>query len=208
LALKLALDYGQGLAEQADERLSTLFSRPTRAMQRKPRLPAPFFVPSNGSRATAIDGPAGHDPQPGSDLIARHRHRQGLAYQCRDAAARCRTLPHFDLCLHLRQHGAALRAVEQALCSSAGENASSTSRVPLANHGRSAEIESGEVKWTRNWRKASNMRRRLLNVAIGVVGAAPEHVELTENWARDPKIVGLTILCRSISNFRAALLLV
>ena len=31
---------------------------------------------------------------------------------------------------------------------------------------------------------------------------------LNENGARDPKVVGLTLLCRSISNFRAAILLV
>jgi hypothetical protein len=54
--------------------------------------------------------------------------------------------------------------------------------------------------------KGIEYAQKLLSVAIGVVGAAPEHVELTENWARDPKIVGLTILCRGISNFRAALL--
>jgi hypothetical protein len=38
-----------------------------------------------------------------------------------------------------------------------------------------------------------------------VVGAA--HVELTEQFAREPKIVALTILCRTISNFRASMLL-
>jgi hypothetical protein len=56
--------------------------------------------------------------------------------------------------------------------------------------------------------KAINYAQKLLDAAIGVVGAAPEHVELNENWARDPKIVALTILCRSITNFRAAVLLV
>lgn len=45
-----------------------------------------------------------------------------------------------------------------------------------------------------------------MSAAIDVVGAAK--VELNQDWARDPKIVGLAILCRSISNFRAALLLV
>ncbi len=56
--------------------------------------------------------------------------------------------------------------------------------------------------------RAINYAQKLLDAAIDVVGAAPEHVELNQNWAQDPKIVGLTILCRSISNFRAAVLLV
>ncbi|MGH9675556.1 MAG: DUF5677 domain-containing protein [Candidatus Acidiferrum sp.] len=47
---------------------------------------------------------------------------------------------------------------------------------------------------------------KMMCAAIDVVGAAK--VELTQDWARDPKIVALTILCRSISNFRAAMLLV
>jgi hypothetical protein len=54
--------------------------------------------------------------------------------------------------------------------------------------------------------KAIWYSEKLMSAAIAVVGAAK--VELNENWARDPKIVGLTILCRSISNFRAAMLLV
>jgi len=54
--------------------------------------------------------------------------------------------------------------------------------------------------------KAIQYSEKLMNAAIDVVGAAK--VELNDNWARDPKVVGLTILCRSISNFRAALLLV
>jgi hypothetical protein len=59
--------------------------------------------------------------------------------------------------------------------------------------------------------KAVDYAQKLLDAAMDVVGAAPEHVELNQDqddWARDPKVVGLTILCRSISNFRAALLLV
>ena len=57
--------------------------------------------------------------------------------------------------------------------------------------------------------RAINYAQKLLDAAIDVVGAAAEHVELNQHdWARDPKVVGLTILCRSISNFRAALLLV
>jgi hypothetical protein len=54
--------------------------------------------------------------------------------------------------------------------------------------------------------RAIDFSQKLLNAAIDVVGAA--HVELNENWAREPKVVGLTILCRSISNFRASVLLV
>jgi hypothetical protein len=56
--------------------------------------------------------------------------------------------------------------------------------------------------------KAINYAQKLLDAAIDVVGAALECVELNQNWARDPKIVGLTILCRSISNFRASVRLV
>jgi hypothetical protein len=56
--------------------------------------------------------------------------------------------------------------------------------------------------------KAIEYAQKLLDAAIDVVGVAPRHVELNEHWALDPKIVGLTILCRSISNFRAAVLLV
>ena len=56
--------------------------------------------------------------------------------------------------------------------------------------------------------KAINYAQKLLDAAINVIGAAPQCVELNHNWARDPKIVGLTILCRSISNFRASVRLV
>jgi hypothetical protein len=54
--------------------------------------------------------------------------------------------------------------------------------------------------------KAFSYAERLLGVAIDVVGAA--QVDLTENWNREPKIIALTLLCRSISNFRAAMILV
>lgn len=54
--------------------------------------------------------------------------------------------------------------------------------------------------------KALQYSEKLMSAAIDVVGVAK--VELTQNWARDPKIVALSILCRSISNFRAAMLLV
>ena len=57
--------------------------------------------------------------------------------------------------------------------------------------------------------KAVNYAQKLLDAAIDVISAAPEHVELNpDDWARAPKVVGLTILCRSVSNFRAALLLI
>jgi Family of unknown function (DUF5677) len=54
--------------------------------------------------------------------------------------------------------------------------------------------------------KALAYSEQLMNAAIEVVGAAK--LELTTDLTRDPKIIGLTILCRSISNFRAAMLLV
>jgi hypothetical protein len=45
-----------------------------------------------------------------------------------------------------------------------------------------------------------------MHAAMSLLDAAK--VELVEDWARDPKIVGLAILCRSMSNFRAAMFLV
>jgi hypothetical protein len=54
--------------------------------------------------------------------------------------------------------------------------------------------------------KAIQYAEKLMSAAIDVVGAAK--IELNQDWARDPKIVGLTILCRSVSNFSAAMLLV
>jgi len=59
---------------------------------------------------------------------------------------------------------------------------------------------------TEETQKAIDYSERLLSVAIDIVGAAK--VELDGEWARHPKIVGLAILCRSISNFRASLLLI
>ncbi|MDF0523305.1 hypothetical protein P0R31_39630 [Bradyrhizobium yuanmingense] len=47
--------------------------------------------------------------------------------------------------------------------------------------------------------------QKLLDTAIEVVGAA--QVTADSSWARNPKVVALTLLCRSLSNFRAALLL-
>jgi hypothetical protein len=54
--------------------------------------------------------------------------------------------------------------------------------------------------------KAIEYAQKLLDAAIAVVEAA--RVELNENGARDPKVIGLTLLCRSISNFRATVRLV
>ena len=49
---------------------------------------------------------------------------------------------------------------------------------------------------------------KLLSTAIDVVGNAHQHIALDQTWARNPKVVAVTILCRSITNFRASLLLV
>jgi hypothetical protein len=54
--------------------------------------------------------------------------------------------------------------------------------------------------------KAIDHAEKLVDAAINVVGAA--HVDLDQSWARNPKVVALTILCRSISNFRASVRLV
>ncbi|WP_156898811.1 DUF5677 domain-containing protein [Bradyrhizobium erythrophlei] len=44
--------------------------------------------------------------------------------------------------------------------------------------------------------------QKLLDASIAVVGAC--HINLNAQGARDPKIVALSLLCRSISNFRAS----
>jgi hypothetical protein len=51
--------------------------------------------------------------------------------------------------------------------------------------------------------KALAYAQKLIDTSLAVVGAA--RVDLNENFARDPKVVAPTILCRSISNFRAAI---
>src|SRR5690349_20763206 len=48
----------------------------------------------------------------------------------------------------------------------------------------------------------------LLSTAIDVVGNAYLHITLDQTRARNPKVIAVTILCRSITNFRASLLLV
>ncbi len=59
--------------------------------------------------------------------------------------------------------------------------------------------EAGSVE------KAKDLAERLFNVAIDVAILAK--VDLDEQWARNPKIVGLTLLSRSLNNFRAAMVL-
>jgi hypothetical protein len=54
--------------------------------------------------------------------------------------------------------------------------------------------------------KAINHAQKMLDAAIEVVGAA--QVKLDQSWARNPKVIALAILCRSITNFRASLILV
>jgi Family of unknown function (DUF5677)/Domain of unknown function (DUF4279) len=54
--------------------------------------------------------------------------------------------------------------------------------------------------------KAIEYGQRLLNAAIDLVGEAK--VELDNQWGRHPHVVALTLLCRSICNFRASLRLV
>jgi hypothetical protein len=53
--------------------------------------------------------------------------------------------------------------------------------------------------------KAVDHAERLLSATINVVGAAK--IDLNQDRARNPIVVGLTILCCSITNFRASLLL-
>ncbi len=53
--------------------------------------------------------------------------------------------------------------------------------------------------------RAIEYSQRLLDASINVVGAA--RIQPDEQRARDPRVIALTLLCRSISNFRAAMLL-
>jgi antitoxin HicB len=66
-----------------------------------------------------------------------------------------------------------------------------------------AQIEEGTDPETA---KAIEYGQRLVNAAIDLVGDAK--VELDDQWARHPHVVALTILCRTICNFRASLRLV
>jgi hypothetical protein len=54
--------------------------------------------------------------------------------------------------------------------------------------------------------KAIEYAQKLLDASISIVGAS--HIQIGPEWARDPKVVALAILCRTISNFRASVLLV
>lgn len=53
--------------------------------------------------------------------------------------------------------------------------------------------------------KAIEYAQKLINAATEVVGGS--EIEVDQNWAQAPKVVGLAILCRSITNFRASLIL-
>ncbi|MDZ5448262.1 DUF5677 domain-containing protein [Labrys sedimenti] len=53
--------------------------------------------------------------------------------------------------------------------------------------------------------QAIEYAQRLSEAAIRVVGSSK--IELNESYARNPKVVALSILCRTICNFRGALLL-
>jgi Family of unknown function (DUF5677) len=53
---------------------------------------------------------------------------------------------------------------------------------------------------------AITFSEKLLGIAIGTVGAA--NVSLSHLGARDPKIVCLALLCRTISNFKGAIVMV
>ena len=53
---------------------------------------------------------------------------------------------------------------------------------------------------------AITFSEKLLGIAIDTVGAA--NVSLSHLGARDPKIVSLALLCRTISNFKGAIVMV
>jgi hypothetical protein len=53
--------------------------------------------------------------------------------------------------------------------------------------------------------KALIFAEKLLGVAIDVVGAAD--VRISAHRARDPKIIALTLLCRTITNFKGAMIM-
>jgi hypothetical protein len=55
-------------------------------------------------------------------------------------------------------------------------------------------------------KKAFEHAQRLLDASINVVGAT--HIRPNEQRPRDPRVIALALLCRSISNFRAAIRLV
>jgi hypothetical protein len=53
--------------------------------------------------------------------------------------------------------------------------------------------------------QAKDLAEKLLGTALDVVGEA--QVTLDKHWAGNPKIVGLALLSRSLTNFRAAMIL-
>jgi Family of unknown function (DUF5677) len=55
--------------------------------------------------------------------------------------------------------------------------------------------------------KAVEFADKLLQVAIDVLAAGAASVKMDDTSVRDPKVVAFALLCRSISNFRAAILL-
>jgi transcriptional regulator with XRE-family HTH domain len=83
-------------------------------------------------------------------------------------------------------------------------------------------LEAAGVEFTGGTRPGARMRTQavmtpaeregiqfaedLLGVAIDLVGAS--RIEITGEGARDPKIVALTLLCRTITNFRNAIVMV
>jgi hypothetical protein len=75
----------------------------------------------------------------------------------------------------------------------------SESAMQTGDHGPAGGIDLETVK-------AIQYAEKLLEVAISVVRAA--RVDLDEHWAKNPKVIALTLLSRSISNFRAAIRLV
>lgn len=56
--------------------------------------------------------------------------------------------------------------------------------------------------------RAIELSQKIINEAMNIVSTARVRAQPNQKWTQDPKIVGLTILSRSISNFRATLLLV
>jgi hypothetical protein len=79
-------------------------------------------------------------------------------------------------------------------------------RITTFDLASSARSESRRQPMNEQETQAFEYAERLLAVAIDVVGAA--QVDIGVTWPREPKIIGLILLCRSISNFRAALVLV
>lgn len=66
--------------------------------------------------------------------------------------------------------------------------------------------EGGESQIAVQIAEALKFAQRVSDVAIDVVGAS--HIEMSAEKVRDPEIVALSILGRTISNFRGAMLLV